>query len=57
MNECEKLEADKLVLIKKYMKLQDLVDDYNKQIYDICCKIKILNEKIDTEKKKQDTKS
>lgn len=46
----KKLEDEKLVLIKKYMELQDVVDDYNEKIYDVCCKIEALNKKIEQEK-------
>ena len=46
------LEGEKKKLIQRYMKLQNTVDDYNEQIYVLCCKIETLNKKI-TEVKKE----
>jgi len=39
----KELEAQKLVLIGKYMKLQDEVDEMNERIYRVVCDIETLN--------------
>lgn len=44
--EVRKLEAEKLVLIEKYMKLQDEADEMNERIYHVCIDIEALNLKI-----------
>ncbi len=44
--EVRRLEAEKLVLIEKYMKLQDEADDINERIYHLCIDIEALNLKI-----------
>ncbi|OHB75441.1 MAG: hypothetical protein A2Z34_07395 [Planctomycetes bacterium RBG_16_59_8] len=33
-------------LIRKYLSLQDRVDQYNRDIYLVCCEIETLNRKI-----------
>ena len=53
----KELEAKKLALIEKYMKMQDEADDLNERIYHICIDIEALNLKItkakeDEEKRK-----
>ena len=42
----KELEAQKLVLIEKYMKMQDDADELNERIYHICIDIEALNLKI-----------
>jgi hypothetical protein len=56
-NKVKELEALKLALIEKYMKMQDEADEINERIYHICIDIEALNLKItqakeDEEKKK-----
>ncbi|OHB69897.1 MAG: hypothetical protein A2W23_05680 [Planctomycetes bacterium RBG_16_43_13] len=46
----KELEKEKEILIVRYLKLQDMVDGYNEEIYNICCEIEALNKKIDKEK-------
>lgn len=53
----KELEAQKLVLIERYMKMQDEADELNERIYNLCCEIETLNLSItkakeDEEKKK-----
>ena len=36
-------EEQKAVLIERYMELQDILDEYNEQIYTISCRIELLN--------------
>jgi len=55
--EVRKLESQKLILIEKYMKMQDAADEMNERIYHICIDIEALNLKItkakeDEEKRK-----
>lgn len=40
------LTREKDRLIRRYIELQDIVDDYNKQVYELCCEIELLNQKI-----------
>ena len=51
------LEAQKLALIERYMKMQDKADEMNERIYHLCCEIKTLNLSIELaveeEKKKK----
>jgi len=51
------LEAQKLALIEKYMKMQDEADEMNERIYHLCCEIETLNISIglaiEEEKKKK----
>jgi hypothetical protein len=56
-NKVKELEAQKLALIEKYMKMQDDADELNERIYHICIDIEALNLKItkakeDEEKRK-----
>ena len=44
--EVKRLEAAKLILIEKYMKLQDEADAVNERIYHICIDIEAINLKI-----------
>jgi hypothetical protein len=39
----KELEAQKLALIERYMKLQDEVDEMNERVYHVCCEIEALN--------------
>ena len=50
--EVRRLEAEKLVLIESYMKLQDQADKLNDRIYQLCCGIEALN--ISITKAKED---
>ena len=52
----EELEQQKKQLITKYLQMQDMVDDYNSQIYAICCEIEKLNVLI-VQKKKAATRA
>lgn len=36
-------EEEKTVLIQEYLRLQDIVDEYNEQIYRTTCKIEQIN--------------
>ncbi len=40
------LEAEKTLLIERYLKLQDEADAMNERIYDLCCAIEAMNLKI-----------
>lgn len=51
----KELEAQKLALIEKYMKMQDEADDLNERIYRICCEIEALNLTI-TKAKEEEAK-
>ncbi|MBI4244152.1 MAG: hypothetical protein HY606_08700 [Planctomycetes bacterium] len=57
MNELEKLESEKLKLINDYMKMQDIVDDYNDKIYKVCVQIELINKRISVIKEKESKKS
>lgn len=54
--ELEVLEAEKLKLVKEYIKIQDLIDGYNEKVYHICTQIEILNVKIQQVKDKSKKK-
>ena len=41
------LEAQKLALIERYMKMQDEADEMNERIYHLCCEIETLNLSIE----------
>ncbi|WP_372370188.1 hypothetical protein [Candidatus Uabimicrobium sp. HlEnr_7] len=43
MVKVDEFEEQKAVLIERYIELQDILDDYNEQIYTISCKIEQLN--------------
>jgi hypothetical protein len=51
----KELEAQKLVLIEKYMKMQDEADEMNERIYHVCCEIEALNLNI-TKAKEEEAK-
>ncbi len=51
------LEREKATLIQRYLEIQDIVDDYNEQMYRVCCEIEILNRKIDQARTAQKTKA
>lgn len=53
-NKVKKLEAQKLVLIEKYMKMQDDADDLNERIYRICCEIEAMNLSITKAKEEEE---
>jgi len=53
-NKLKELEAQKLVLIEKYMKMQDEADDLNERIYHICIDIESLNLKITKAKEEEE---
>lgn len=46
------LNKEKKRLIERYMKLQDVVDEYNEEIYKVCCQIEVLNQMIKAEEEK-----
>jgi hypothetical protein len=46
------LQREKERLIIRYMQLQDVIDNYNNEIYKLCCQIEALNILIEGEKKK-----
>jgi len=52
----KELEARKLVLIQKYMKLQDEADDVNERIYHMVCEIEALNLSINVAKEEEQKK-
>lgn len=52
----KELEAQKLVLIGKYMKLQDEADEMNERIYHIVCEIEALNLSIGVAKEEEQKK-
>lgn len=47
------LQREKERLITRYMQLQDVIDQYNNEIYKLCCQIEALNILIQGEEKKQ----
>ena len=53
-NKLKELEAQKLVLIEKYMKMQDEADDLNERIYRICCEIETMNLSISKAKEEEE---
>jgi predicted nuclease with TOPRIM domain len=54
-NRIKELEAQKLALIEKYMKMQDEADEMNERIYHVCCEIEALNLNI-TKAKEEEAK-
>lgn len=42
----ESLEREKADLIRRYLEIQDILDDYNEQMYKVCCEIETLNLRI-----------
>ena len=50
----KELEAQKLVLIEKYMKMQDEADDLNERIYHVCCEIEAMNLSISKAKEEEE---
>ncbi|HKS16777.1 MAG TPA: hypothetical protein VJU16_05655 [Planctomycetota bacterium] len=53
-NKVKELEARKLALIEKYMKMQDDADDLNERIYLVCCEIEALNLSITKAKEEEE---
>lgn len=62
----EEIENQKTLLIEKYLKLQDMLDQYSQEIYDLSCEIEQMNivitelspqKKEKKEKKKEKKKS
>ena len=51
------LEKDKDRMIRHYLKLQDRVDSVNRDIYDVCCGIEVLNARISEAKARHDLHS
>lgn len=51
------LEREKNRLIQRYMELQDIVDGYNQQVYQLVCEIETLNlrikESLEAERREQ----
>ena len=43
LEKISEFEEQKAILIERYIELQDILDDYNEQIYTISCKIEQLN--------------
>jgi hypothetical protein len=52
-NKVKELEAKKLALIEKYMKMQDEADELNEQIYRICCEVEAMNLAIEKAKEEE----
>jgi len=52
-NKVKELEAQKLVLIGRYMKLQDEADEMNERIYHLVCEIEALNLSINVAKEEE----
>jgi hypothetical protein len=50
----KELEARKLALIERYMKMQDEADELNERIYNICCEIEALNLSISKAKEDEE---
>ena len=48
------MERDKERLIERFMRLQDFVDQYNNEIYKVCCQIEALNIMIKEERARRD---
>jgi hypothetical protein len=46
------LKREKERLIGRYIELQDVIDQYNNEIYKVCCEIEAINLLIDGENKK-----
>jgi hypothetical protein len=46
------LQKEKERLITRYLQLQDVIDQYNNEVYKLCCQIEALNILIDGELKK-----
>jgi TolA-binding protein len=55
-NKVKELEARKLALIEKYMKMQDAADQMNERIYQVCCEIEALNLTITKAKEEEEKK-
>ncbi len=51
--ELKELQQKKEELIRRYMSLQDAVDQYNAKIYEVCCEVEALNLMIADEEKKR----
>lgn len=47
------LQREKERLITRYMQLQDVIDQYNNEVYKLCCQIEALNILIQSEEKKK----
>lgn len=39
----EEIEGRKNSLIKRYLELQDTIDNYNEEVYNVCCEIEAIN--------------
>ena len=50
------LEARKLALIEKYMKMQDEADELNEKIYQTCCEVEALNLAIEKAREEEEKK-
>lgn len=48
----KQLQKRKTRLITRYMRLQDIADDYNEKIYGVCCEIERVNLEIEVERRK-----
>ncbi len=42
----DSLEREKATLIQRYLEIQDTLDDFNEQMYKVCCEIEALNLRI-----------
>lgn len=51
------LKREKERLISRYLRLQDVIDQYNNEVYKLCCQIEALNILIQGETKKLQKKN
>lgn len=42
----EDLEKERLELFERYLKIEEALEDYNRQKYEVCCGIERLNQEI-----------
>ncbi|MBI5359670.1 MAG: hypothetical protein HZA48_03710 [Planctomycetes bacterium] len=49
----EEIEGRKNSLIKRYMELQNTIDTYNEEVYNVCCEIEAINIAIKTLEKSE----
>ena len=45
-----RLEEMKNKLILRYIELQDIIDSYNKQVYEVCLEVETINAALDGKK-------
>lgn len=42
----EELEKERATLFERYLRIEEALDDYNQQKYEVCCGIERLNQEI-----------